>query len=185
MGIEPKTFEMVMAGPDRCERHLETRTRTYWYLWSRSTVAQAADWSRPQLVQEELAAVPHPDLLAPPAAVAAPVETNLPWNDSLVIARVISVQPARGVCTAVVDWHALGRHFNSRLASEAVPLVGHGTIALDHVGLREGRLAVFIGQNWVRLAFWCGFHGGRWWCCWSWERRKEQKYTIANSRSVY
>ena len=131
---------------------------TYWSLRRRSTVAKAADWSRPQLVHEELAAVPHPDLFAPPAAVAAPVETNLPWNDSLVIARVISVQPARGVCTAVVDWHALGRHFNSCLASEAVPFVGHWTIALDHVGLGEGRLAVFIGYRGVRLAFWCGFN---------------------------
>ena len=116
-----------------------------------SAVTQLARRSLGQLIHVEPAAVAHLDVVAPVAAVVAPVITNLPRHHSLRDRGVLAVKPAGGMGTTAVLDHTGGGHELASGSREAVPFGGQLVITKHTVPV--GHQSVGIAQQGERFAF--------------------------------
>ena len=116
-----------------------------------SAVTQLARRSLGQLIHLEPAAVAHLDVVAPVAAVVAPVITNLPRHHSLRDRGVLAVKPAGGMGTTAVLDHTGGGHELASGSREAVPFGGQLVITKHTVPV--GHQSVGIAQQGEGFAF--------------------------------
>ena len=124
---------------------LSTEVTSPTYGRKGSAVAQLALRGLAQLIHVELAAVAHLDVVAPVAAVIAPVKTNLPRHHAFLHLGVLAVEPAGGMGTTAVLSHTRRRHELASGVREAVPLGGQLVITKNNV-LLERRQSVGIAQ---------------------------------------